>query len=567
PGQARERYEQALRLSPGDERAFFGLARVARAEGELDEAERWMEQTLDAIEAARDQVWRLDLRSSYLASRQEQYAFYIDLLAERHRREPDRGHDARAFAISERARARSLLDLLSVASQKPDPEEVRRVGELSRQVNTQHLDVLASSQGIEDGAPGSDLSDLLERLRQAEAEAQGPLTLERATPTLSLTQVQAELIDGETLLLEYFLGEERSFLWAVTSEETRFSILPGREEIEQAARQAYRRMLESHHQTGEIAARQAASRLSRMLLGPVADLLDRRRLVLVAPGSLQSVPFAALYHPQSGGRVAAQPLIAEHEIVSLPSASVLATLRTRTANRRPPPGLLAVVADPVFGPDDERLQGLRRGGEAGRARPSSLVTPWQRLRYTGREAEAILALAGSRSVLAASGFAANRDLVRNGRLGSYRVLHFATHGILNDLYPELSALALSAFDASGRPIDGHLRAYEISDLDLRADLVVLSACRTGLGKEVGGEGLVGLTQGFLHAGAPRLLVSLWDVDDRATGELMKRFYTGLFLQNLPPAQALRQAQLSLSREKRWRAPYYWAGFTLQGEWR
>jgi CHAT domain-containing protein len=190
-----------------------------------------------------------------------------------------------------------------------------------------------------------------------------------------------------------------------------------------------------------------------------------------------------------------------------------------------------------------------------------------RLPYTSREAMDILSLAGSRRSLAAFGFEASRELVESGRLGTYSILHFATHSQFDDVYPELSALALSAFDSMGRPVDGQLRAYEVSGLDLRADLVVLSACRTALGREVGGEGMVGLTQGFLHAGASRLIVSLWDVDDRSTSELMKRFYSGLLRKRLSPAQALRQAQVSLWKETRWHAPYHWAGFVLQGEWR
>lgn len=545
PGRARELYEQAIALSPreGRETAFFGLARVARAEGRLDEAEQWMERALDIAEAVRSQVWRPDLRASYQAMQQEQFAFFIDLLAERHRREPKSGHGARAFAISERARARSLLELLSAARQKPDPEELRRFDELSQQVNTHHSKVLAaSSQRIEDEEEGAQLGALIESLRQAKAQAQGPLLQSANPPILSLESVQSRLLDNETLLLEYFLGEERSFLWAVTSEAVRFvSDLPGRERIEALARQTSERLLESRHQTGEVAARQAAARLSQALLQPVADLLDRRRLVIVAPGALQKVPFAALPRPEESREP--RQLIEDHEIGYLPSASVLASLRARVEKRRPATGFLAVVADPVFGP------------------------PFKRLRYAGREAEAILALAGRRQVLAASGAAASRKLLESGRLSDYRILHFATHGLLNEVYPELSSLALSTVAASGLPVDGQFRAYEVSDLKLRADLVVLSACRTGLGKEVGGEGMVGLTQAFLHAGAPQLVVSLWNVDDRATGELMKRFYTALLSEGRAPAEALRQAQLSLRSEDRWRAPYYWAGFVLQGEWK
>ena len=551
PGRARDLYRQALGLAAGkspeiEEKSLFGLARVARMEGRLEEAEHWMMQSLDRIEAIRSQVWRPDLRSSYQAARQEQYGFLIDLLAERHRHEPSGGHDARAFAVAERARARSLLDLLAAARENPGPEELLRLDELSRRINDRHRDLLAvAPQGAASGELESELTGLLESLRQAEAAIEGPHLAERtAPPTLSLAQVQAGLLDEETLLLEYFLGEERSYLWAVTPSTVRFvTTLPGREQIETAARRTWARLAESHQQTGEVAARQAAARLSQMILGPVSNLLGQQRLVIVAPGALQAVPFAALPRPvEPEGAVEPPPLIIDHEIVSLPSASVLGALRSRLAGWRPPPGLLAVVADPAL---------------AG-----------SRLPFALREAETIRSLAGGeKPVLVASGIDASRDLVRSGGLRDYRILHFATHGFYNDLHPELSALALSAVDPSGRPVDDQLRAYEISSLDFRADLVVLSACRTGFSGETGGEGLAGLTHGFLQAGVPRLIVSLWDVDDRATSELMKHFYTGLLRQKLSPAAALRQAQISLLREQRWRAPYHWAGFLLQGEWR
>lgn len=557
---AEERYENALALAREgayedvEETALYGLARVARAQGKLDQAEHQMDQVLQIAERARGQVWRPDLRSSIHAERQDQYEFLIDVLAERHRREPERGYDAKAFAVSERARARVLLDLLSAAAARPGPEDLRRLEGLSRRINDRHRKVLSGS-AIEDAGSQSELTELLSIWQQKKAAVQGPLPA--ALATLTLQEVQENLLDPHTLVLEYFLGEDRSFLWAVTSSEARFvTDLPGRERIEAEARQTYGRMVESHLQTGEVAARQAAARLSRMILEPVKDLLDRPRLVVVAHGALQVVPFAALPHPSFEGSEA-HSLIADHEVVHLPSVSVLAALRSQIAGRRPPEGLLAVVADPVLGPDDERLRG--------RAQARSALS-WRRLPFAGLEAKAILALAGGRKTLAASGFEASRGLVRSGKLNGYSILHFATHGLFNDLHPELSALALSTYDAAGRPVDGLLRAYEVSQLELSADLVVLSACRTALGREVSGEGIVGLTQGFFHTGAPRLVVSLWDVNDRSTSELMRRFYTSLLHEKLPPGQALRKAQLSLSRDSRWHAPYYWAGFVLQGEW-
>ncbi|MCP4664064.1 MAG: CHAT domain-containing protein [bacterium] len=154
-----------------------------------------------------------------------------------------------------------------------------------------------------------------------------------------------------------------------------------------------------------------------------------------------------------------------------------------------------------------------------------------------------------------------------GELASFSILHFATHGLLNDRHPALSGLVFSLVDATGRPRDGFLRVHEIPSLRLDAELVVLSACRTALGRDVRGEGLVGLAQGFFATGASQVIVSAWNVNDQATAELMVRFYRGLLEDGLSASQALREAQRSMLEEERWRAPYFWAAFMLQGDWR
>jgi CHAT domain-containing protein len=152
-------------------------------------------------------------------------------------------------------------------------------------------------------------------------------------------------------------------------------------------------------------------------------------------------------------------------------------------------------------------------------------------------------------------------------VGQYRIVHFATHGLLNNEHPELSGVVLSLVDQAGNPQDGFLRLHDIYNMKLPADLVVLSACNTGLGKDVRGEGLIGLTRGFMYAGASGVMSSLWKVDDEATAELMKIFYSAMLNDGLAPAAALRQAQLTLRKQKRWHSPYYWASFVLQGEYR
>ena len=336
------------------------------------------------------------------------------------------------------------------------------------------------------------------------------------------------------------------------------------------------------------------STLSRKLLGPIASRLRQewkdKRLVIVAPGALEYLPFTALALPSEN---CYQPLIASHEVVNLPSASVLAALRRETSCRQPAAKTLAVIADPVFESNDPRamLAAKRKGSRDNlaanvqseyEAHAASILTAgsdlaraiksfsragFSRLPFSREEAEAIADLVPKNSLLKATDFQANRTVVASGALARYRIVHFATHGLLNSEHPELSGLVLSLVDENGKTQDGFLRMHEIYNLRLSADVVVLSACQTALGKEIKGEGLVGLTRGFMYAGAERVVASLWQVDDLATAELMKRFYQGMLKDGLRPAEALRAAQIEMSKQKQWSAPYYWAGFVIQGEWR
>jgi CHAT domain-containing protein len=291
-----------------------------------------------------------------------------------------------------------------------------------------------------------------------------------------------------------------------------------------------------------------------MLLGPVAAQLGTKRLLIVADGALEYLPFSALPAPatqETESKADAKPLILVHEIVSLPSASVLALLRSEFATREPANKMVAVLADPVFEIDDARVKisralnkkGTGTQNQMGQAVVSSSDSSTvlkralnsvrgdegrsslRRLLFSRDEAEAILsALPPQQGSLKALDFRANRNTAMSDELGQYRIIHFSTHGLLDSRHPELSGLVLSLFDEQGHPEEGFLRLNEIYNLHLNADLVVLSACQTGLGKEVRGEGLMGLVRGFMYAGSPRVVASLWQVDDAATAELMKRFY-------------------------------------------
>jgi CHAT domain-containing protein len=191
-----------------------------------------------------------------------------------------------------------------------------------------------------------------------------------------------------------------------------------------------------------------------------------------------------------------------------------------------------------------------------------------RLIGSRREAAAILALVPPSERKEALDFQANLQVATSPELGEYRIVHFATHGLLNSRHPELSGIVLSLVNERGEPVDGFLRLNEVYNLKLPADLIVLSACRTALGTDIKGEGLVGLTRGFMYAGSPRIAASLWKVDDAAAADLMKRFYEAMLgKDHLRPAAALRQAQIEMWKQRRWQSAYYWAAFVLQGEWR
>jgi CHAT domain-containing protein len=267
------------------------------------------------------------------------------------------------------------------------------------------------------------------------------------------------------------------------------------------------------------------------------------------------------------------PLLVNHEIVSLPSASTIAILRNELKDRKPAPKTLVAIADPVFSANDDRFKTSQLQPTNATTIPaevkrsaSDIAVNLDRLQYTRKEAEQILALVPENQRFSAFDFTANRTTATLPDLSQYRFIHLATHGLLNTVHPELSGVVLSLFDENGADTDGFLRLNDIFNLNLPAELVVLSACETGLGKDVQGEGLVGLTRGFMYAGAKRVAVSLWSVNDTATASLMTKFYQQMLEKKLNPVAALRAAQLEMLKSEQWKAPYYWAAFVVQGEW-
>jgi CHAT domain-containing protein/uncharacterized protein HemY len=613
-----EYYHRALGLNriaedpAGEALTRFNLAHVQRDLNKLDESLAQIEASLKISETLRTKVASQDIRASYVASTHRYFELHADILMQLYRSRGTESFAVAAFEASEKARARSLLELLEEAHadirEGVDTALLDQERTLGRELNAKaerHAELLLSGKRDEAQAVAREVDQLSSDYEKTETEIRSTsphyAALTQPQP-LNLKEIQQQILDNDSLLLEYMLGDERSYVWAVTRTGISAHELPARAEIDRAAREYYdsltsprpalagtfeQRQARVRQDEAQLASQTAA--LSALLLKPVVEKLGAKRLLIVADGALQYIPFQALTMPvktsvgdsESNGRIEDQRwLVLDHEIINEPSASTLALVLSENANRSPALKSVAILADPVFEMDDSRIKLPRAGSLVAVApSPSDAVTPTARdvgqgadgeqiprLPASREEAEAIMGVLPWRTGFMAVGFEANRAIVMGSGLAQYRVVHFATHAFLDNERPALSGIVLSLVDEKGQRQDGFLRLHDIYNLKLPVDLVVLSACQTGLGKDVKGEGLIGLTRGFMYAGASGVVASLWKVDDDATAELMKHFYEGMFQRGLSPSAALREAQLALRGQKRWHEPYYWAGFVIQGQY-
>lgn len=543
------------------------MAIAQKKQGNLTQAKIQIEQAIDRIESEnaqleeqkkqedRDKKYKkstpyksyLNL-ADYLASKHNYYAFYIDLLMQLHQQSPNSGYAELAFQASERSHGKSLRAMLNRANQKM-------------------------------GQPSSTSS---------QSQSNG---LQIAQP-LSLKEIQQQLLDDQTILLEYFLGQDHSYLWTVNNTELKSYLLPKQAEIESNARQLISLFRSQGYQLGdrEISTAQSSSsnsqnnsqnnaqnapentteidialQLSQILLGNIAEQLKNQKLLIVADGILHYLPFSALPKLSKENT----PLIVDHEIIGLPSASLGLSLKK---NKRPqlPTKTLAILADPIFSRNDDRLK-RRSNSSSNTADQSRSIANednskelYQRLLGTRKEAQQISALIPAETTVSKFDAEASRQFALNADLNQYRILHIASHGIFNSQNPARSGMILSALDQQGELQRSLLSTADVFNLNLAADLVVLSGCTTALGKEIQGEGLIGMTGGLMYAGTRQVTAGLWDVDDDGTALLMTQFYQGLLKQGLSPAAALRSAQLHLLNSPNWKSPYYWAAFTIQG---
>ncbi|TAE58240.1 MAG: CHAT domain-containing protein [Nostocales cyanobacterium] len=583
-------YNQAVSLykqigdKSGEAITLQNIAALQKKQGNLNDALIKIQSAIKIIEDIRINFNNQNLRTSYFSTVQSYYKLYINILMELHKQQPSKGYDALALHANESSRARSLLELIQEANadirKGVDPKLLAAEMKIQKQIedNEKARIKLINNQGTPEQiqALATKTNQLLNQYQDIKTQIRinSPRYAALTQPQpLQLKAIQEQVLDNDTLLLVYSLDQDKSYLWAVSKTEMTSYEIASQSEIETLVKRFRNQIIRPQYNRKLTAI--AAEPLSKILLAPVANKLGNKRLVIVADGALQYLPFAALISPNSDPEKH-RFLIINHEIITLPSASTVAIIRNEQKRKKPPSKKLALLADPVFSIDDERFTTQKPSLKPATNNLESLALKraiqdtdinFQRLPFTRKEAEKILKLVPEKQTLQAFDFDADYNFATSSELNQYRIIHFATHGIVNSQQPQLSGLVLSLFDQKGKTKKGFLRLHDIFNLNLSADLVVLSACQTGLGKEVAGEGLIGLTRGFMYAGSPRVIMSLWNVSDQGTSVLMGKFYEKMLQGGLKPAAALREAQIEMLNERGFSKPDYWASFTLQGEWR
>jgi CHAT domain-containing protein len=553
---------RAACLRDGQAATLHAIAKIEADAERFRDALEPAKESVSIIEELRVRVLGPELRSSYFARRQHYSHLLIRILIELKDHFNDYGLEEAAFNVSERARARSLLELLNESRSEirsgVDPGLIEDQRRIDRRIM-----LLSGRLSLEIGTPMRTVHEDVEREIEAlqserhqteeHIRASNPAYASLLKPEpLDLDAIQQCVLDEDTTLVQFSLGDPYSYVWIAGKDRLSTVRIASRSQIEEAARRLHDCLRLRPKRTGDSThayeTQQALSELSDLVAGPIAAELRSARLLISAEGWLQYVPFGALLKQRPAIR-----LLDDHQIVYVPSASTIAQLRKqRAADRVSGAGRVLIVADPVF-----QVAGNTSRKDIPYIRP---------LPFTRIEAADISSMAPGNHVVMAVGFDANRELL-TGDLTGYRIIHFGTHALINDRFPELSGLVLARFRRDSSPVEGLLRLPEVYSLRLRADLVVLAACSSALGKEVRGEGLIGIARAFIYAGSASVLATLWEVDDEATSRFMHHFYSTLLNQNATPAEALKTAQELVSAETRWNLPHFWAGFVLLGDWR
>jgi CHAT domain-containing protein/Tfp pilus assembly protein PilF len=494
-------------------RFIEGTAEAYKTSGEYGKVVELNDTALKILEGLRNTLPGENFKTTFMARQFYVYEDNINLLEMLHEKDKTKGYDLLAFRYAEQSKSRALLDLLA--------ESIKDINKSEININDHRY----------------------EELQQAKP--------------VSLEEVQSMCTDKNTVILEYALGDSSSCMWIITSKEHKFLKLPDRKKLAEQIETIRFALLDPQQGISEFFT-QAGSSLYNELIKPAEPFLSKKsKLVIIPDGVLTYLPFEALLteniKPVSETTYSSIPFLVKKYPVSYgQSSSVLKTLISQhgnTGEKAPKSKRLFAFGDPLY---EDTLYNSH--------------VKFHRLEFSGKEIENIASFfPEGYAEIYLRNKATEENLKRNNSLNTFNYIHFATHGLINEDKPDLSSLVITSEINSGE--DGFLQASEIFNLKLNADLVVLSACQTGLGKLVRGEGMVGLTRAFMYAGTPSVVVSLWSVSDFSTSILMGEFYKNLIKNNLTKTDALRKAQLSLIGDPKYSHPFYWAPFILVGDWR
>jgi CHAT domain-containing protein len=576
--EAQKLYQQALQTFYAlndviDQSAtLFAMGQLETKRSNFKTAEDYFRQSVETTESVRSRSTSRDLAAAFSATVHDRYLQYIQCLMRRN----DKQSAARAFEISESERARSLAEFLRSTETNLlaslDPQLANREKSL-RQVIRAKEDKRVSLVG-QKTVEKPDLKKIDAELGPLEAElVQLEEQYKSVSATISqrypkydqitrphgwdLARIQEQVLnDDDTVLFEYILGTDKSYVWAITRDSFSAHEITG--DVSKVAETVYN-LTKEPAKANQDELTTATRTLSDMVLSPVAAQLNKRRIIVIADSALHYIPFQMLL---SG----TEPLVVQHDIIDAPSASILGELREEVAGRGVRAKVLAAFGNPALGPAQQSATASNQSRDIDVSGDSFDLSRIGELFFAEREINSLREIATPSATFTATGVAANRKQLFSMDFSQYAILHFATHGLLDPKRPEHSGILLSMVDDHGNKDEGFITLQDVYSLRAPVDLVVLSACRTGLGKEIRGEGLVGLTRGFMYAGATTVVASLWKVDDEATAELMKLFYIEMLQNRKTPDEALRIAQNTIRQNPRWTAPHNWAGFTLQGEY-
>ncbi len=598
---AEHTFKKALQInSRGEYRrgvsdSYYYLSVLEFKRGNLKKALSMIEKSIKERDSSQIVIASPALRTGHRASFQEKLQLQIEILMRRAKEGRERSFLIDAFEKVENTRSRSLKEMLGESRINPglDPgsELKKRERQLSANIAKAVERQLASPDAEEPRRALDRLRNEYDQLQSTLRSKKNGNLLELPSTNISLSDIQSSLAK-DTLYLSYFLGGETSYLWAVSNSEIESYTLKSRGELTQLARNFFENLTarqkksetesqEIHRKRVERSIREfcgLGEKLRALLLDQVAGRIAGKRLVISLDGALQSVPFEALPTPDSDpykscsvsdSEITYTPLLISNEVTYVPSFAVLETLRKRSASRVSTASSgLAIWADPIYEKDDPRVKDKPRGEiTPGAQRASELQDlKLERLSETATEAKNIERIWPGR-LRKIQSEDANRDSLFDARAAEYRFWHIAAHGFFNTLRPRHSGLVLSRYRSSGEPMTGVVPIQDIFRLRLEADLVVLSACESGLGKSYAGEGLTGLKHAILSAGAQSVMVSLWRIEEAPASALISDYYRRLVEDGVESSDALREAKLHIFRQKGWENPYFWAAFTLHGEYR